>query len=510
MKRVLSFFFTDIHWKLLSLMLAFLLWFLAINMTNPIQNTSYSVPLEMVNMEILTNAGLVVVNKDALDRDIQVGISASRLDLEYLNSLSNDPARRALYITPSVDFRAVNVDDIIQSGGAVTVPLSVSVNLSLEGLGYFSISPRIINVEIDMVAQGAFDVSVDIEGEVDSGLELQPIRLANNRVTITGTRTTIAKINKVQVAVEVWGIQEDEVHDNLPLMVLDAEGNDMTHLVTLSVSETTAFLSVWPVETVGIQVAPVGALAPGFAVESIDFEPKTVEVTGAADTLRELEYIALEVNLAGRDTSFVDHVDLQLPAGVYLRHEADALVDVMVNVEPVERRVFIIPMDNVRSRGISVRYDVLSEMATIRIDVYGPRALLSELTSGDIGLELDLRNMAIGVHHVPLTVDLPTDIYLAQRAPTLQVEILEPATADENDDHDFDPDPAAPVGVVPPLNVPGSQMDNQMDNQIDTTGTADNGDRDDGYAPGGAEAADGAPLSDRDSTPDSEENDDGA
>jgi YbbR domain-containing protein len=420
------------------------LWILAVNMSNPMQNEPYDIALQAMNMEVLTNAGLVIVNPEALNREIRVRVRASRQDIEYLNALDS-AWRRAQYIAPNVDFRVVDVDEVLNSDGPVTVRLNVNVNLAHEGLEHFSIRPTYIDVDIDVLANGNFPVAAYMIGEVDSGLELQPIQLANTHVTITGTRTRIATIRRVQVEVDVWGIHTDEAQDNLPLTVYDYDGNDITGLVQLSVNETTAYVSVWPVETVDVVVEPVGSLAMGFAVEDIDHEPKTIEVTGALEDLRRLEYITIQVPLDGKSASFIESVDISqwLPAGVYLRGEESPIIDVTVTLEPVEQRIFNVPVDNVRSRGISVRYDVLSEMATVRIDVYGPRAFLAELTNADIGLELDLRNMAIGIHNVPLTVDLPEGIYLAQRAPSMRVEILEPATADEDEPTEVPaPDPA--------------------------------------------------------------------
>jgi len=462
MKRFFSFFYTDLHWKLLSLGLAFLLWFLAVNMNNPTQNDSFNIMLQTMNLEILSNEGLVLVNPDVLDVQVQVGIRATSRDLYYLNSLTI--SEQTEMIAPSVDFRAVNVEDVRDSDGPLTVRLSVSVNLH-ENYEHFSINPRFMDVAIDVLAREVFPVIPDVVGEVDSGLELQPVRLANNNVTVTGSRTNIARIHSVRVEVEVWGIDSDEEQENRPLIVFDHYGNNITDLVHLSVSETTATVSVWPVKSVEVLVEGTGDVANGFAVEDIDFNPKIIEIISTPARLQNLENILIAVDLTGRAESFVDHVDIRawLPDGIFLRSGEDYIIVVTVDIEPVERRTFNIPMDNVRSRGISVAYDVLSEMAFIRIDVYGPRALLAELTNADIGLEIDLRNLAIGVHAVTLSVDLPEHITLAQRAPALQIQIREPAAEDiEEPTNDEEPElPTSPT-------ISDSSTDSGYDNEPTT------------------------------------------
>jgi len=464
MKRFFSFLFADFHWKLISLGLAFLLWFFGTNMANPTQNHLFTVQLDHHSIEILANEGIVLVNPEALDILVQVGVRAPRRDLATL--IDATPARQATMIAPSVDFRAINVIDVRNNDGSLTVRLNISVNL-YPGYEHVSITPSFIEVEVDAVARVTFPVELDETGDVDSGLELRPIRLANNSVTVTGTRTNITQIDRVRVNVDIWGINYETELPNLRLEVLDHNGHDMTHLVQLSVQETTATIPVWPIKAIPLHVEPVGVVAAGFAIDEIDTEPRFIYVTGMpGGRIDELEYIAVEIDLDGRDESFIESLDITdwLQNGVFLSREQDPVVAVVVAIEPIERRVFQIPLDNLLIRGVGVLYDIVGNVTTIRFSVDGPQTKIGGLSQADIGLELDLRNRSIGIHRVPITVNVPEGVILSQSPPLLQVQIHEPAGA-ENDEDNSHYNWEAPGDVEPdlPINQNGDDSNGEED-----------------------------------------------
>jgi len=442
MRRIYSFIFVDLHWKLLSLALAFVLWFVGAIMSNPIQNDSFNIPLRLQNIEILVNEGLVLVNQDEIDElfsHVQVSIRALRHDLEILREASM--AQQAAMVVPSIDFRAVDFDAVTNSDGALVIYLDVSVNLAA-GYEHFSISPSVIPVEIDAYVQQIFPIAIDVvnDDDIAPGVELRPVRLVNSSVTVSGTRTNMQRVNSVRVAVDVMGIFADREIENLPLVVFDHYGVDITDLVELSVRETTATVSVWNIETVELHVDGLGEVATGFAVGEIVIEPDTIYVMGLLWRLESLQYVALEVDLDDARESFSREIDVTewLPDNVLLRTGESPEVTIYVEIEPIERRVFTIPRGNVMIRGVDAIYQIMNDAPMIRVEVNGPRARLAELIDADIGLVLDLRNRPIGTHNVTLGVELPEGFSLALRAPALQVQIHEPAGDVEEYDEEYD------------------------------------------------------------------------
>ena len=467
MKKLTSFFFTDIHWKIFSLFLAFLLWLIGSNFSNPLENTSINIQLETHNAEILANAGLVLLNPDALDELITVGVRAERRDLEAL--MEAGAAVQSSMVVPSVDFRAINTTAILEGDDPATVKLPISVNL-YESLQHFSIAPRFVELEIDVLAHESFPVQVEILNEVAPTFERRPERVSTARVNVSGPRSYVERVDRVQVSIDVLGLYSDRDIE-APLVVLCQNGYDITAHLELSAREITVTIPVWPVEAVEIEVQSTGAVATGFAVAYYMTWPTRIEVTATPERLQGLEYLLVEVDLNNANATFTKTASVVLPDGVHLRSGESDNITVEIVIEPIERRRFSVPRDNVRILGMDANYDVLTALQFISVDVSGPRSAIAELTASEIGLELDLRRLPIGTHSVVLGVELPEGITLIQPSPRMQIQINDPAADDGNDndnDNDFDhyhvddPDPQDPI--MPPDYYPSDN--NENDNEI--------------------------------------------
>ena len=423
------------QWKIFSLFLAFLMWLIGSNFSNPVENNFLNVQLETHNAEILGNSGLVLLNPDALDELVRVGIRAERRDLESL--MEAGASAQSAMVIPSVDFRAIDTAAILESDGPVTIPLNISVNLH-ENFQNFSIAPRYIELEVDVLVRESFPVVVEILNEVAPNFERRTERLANSRVNLSGPRKYMEQIDRVQVTVDVLGFYSDR-DVTVPLVVLCQNGYDITEYVELSVRETTVTIPVWPVEAVEINVQSTGEVGFGFAVAYFSIQPETVEVTAMEERLEYLEYLTMEIDLNNANATFTQTLSIAewLPDGVHLSSGESDNITVEVVIEPIERRRINVPRDSVRILGMDANYDVLTALTNIAVEVSGPRSGIAELNAQEIGLELDLRRLPIGTHSVVLAVELPEGITLAQAPPRLEVQINDPA-ADDGNDNDYD------------------------------------------------------------------------
>jgi len=461
MNKFFSFFSTDIHWKLIALFLAFLLWIVGSNVNNPHENGSINARLNVANFELLANEGIVLLNEDALDTGVNVGVRGAR---DYLSALLGADAHvQEAHVIPSIDFRAIDFDAVRISDVPVTVRLDITANL-YEGLEPRSIRPRYVDLELDVLMRHSFQIEVEILNEVAPNFEIRPIRLANSWVTVTGARSVVSEIDSVWVSIDVVGLHT-ESEESVSLVVLDHAGRDITDMVELSVRETTATIPVWPIDALEFDVEPTGEVAAGFAVAEIEFYPQTINIIAPEERLIQLTPLLMGIDVETANATINRSISVleYLPDGVYLAQDQSSYVDVTVVIEPIENRIFFVPRDNVRSRMMAPLYEVLTDVTNIRVVISGPRSLLSDLTSADIGLELDLRNLPIGIHNVALSVELPAGMSLAQVPPRLQVQIHESVTDEPNDyDHYYvdNPDPVTPI--MPP-DYPSDTNGNEND-----------------------------------------------
>jgi len=447
-KKILSALVEDVQWMLLALAAATVLWFIGMNMSDPLQNQSVVSRLRLDNFEIMAREGIVVLNEDELrETDVAVTVRARRSDMDRLRS-SIDTG----IVEVSIDFRAVDADTL--ADGISTQQLRISPNLQ-PGFEHLFISPALVDIQIDKFARQIYSVQAVQRGDVSPGFELQPIRLGNDRVTISGSRTELDMVSLVQAYVDITGIHEDA---ELPieLMVLDYQGEDMTGRVNLSVTETTANVRVWQIRTVDIIVRGAGQPASGFAKAGYDNEHATVEIVGAEEALNSVENIYAEIDLTDVSENTVRTVSLKewLPEGVFLRQGEISEFDVTAKIEPIELQTFIVPHGNVRSRGVVGLYQLVDNNAAIRVTISGPRSIISALDATQIEPEFDLRGRPIGIHQVPLIIRLPDELSIVGQTPSLLVQIHEPAIASSGDDEE----PAPPDDEdIPEESIENSQ-----------------------------------------------------
>lgn len=440
-KRIFAMLFEDFHWKLLAVFVAGVIWFVGVNMSDPYQNLSVSPRLRLDNLDIMAREGIAVLNEDDLrDINVSVTVRALRSDMDALRAALADPERFANFIEVSVDFRAVDSDAVRDADGIVSQSLRVSPNL-MSGFEHLSINPAYIEVYLDTTARQMFPVQTVLRGDVPPGFELQPFRLGNESVTITGSRTDLREIASVRAEVDITGVHE-AAELVIPLVVLDAEGYDITYRVQLNVTETTAPIRVWQIRTVPVFVRATGSPAAGFAVAEISGGLESVYVVAPAEILDNVDYILAGIDLDGASANVVHTILIAayLPEGVALAQNEYEEMTITARIEPIEERVFIVPHGNVRSRGVVGLYQLVDDNAAIRVVISGPRSIIAALNASQIEPEFDLRGLPIGVHSVPLAIELPTGLTLVGTPPTLLVQIHEPAAPEENNGEPEPPD----------------------------------------------------------------------
>jgi YbbR domain-containing protein len=439
LRRFLSFFYTDVHWKLLALGLSGVLWLVSLADLDREENRFYSRILFLDNQAVLDNENVVFINPHDLPEGINIGVRAPA-------SLHNELMLEALLdIRASIDFRAVIGQEVHDAEGPIDLALPVSVNLPPDlGFVLFNVTPSEVIVRLDARVRSTFPIEVSQTGGVGAGTELQGFRMANTFVTVTGPRSVVERVARVQVLAEIQGLTESTVR-TVRLAVYDANGYEITDQLELSVSETNLFVDIFPVHQVAITPEITGTLAPGFAVAEITTYPAEVKLVGTAERLAEIEAIVPVFDLYGanQNSERVFPLAEWLPEGVSLAQGERTAAMLTVVVEPIQERVFTISRGDIAVFGYAL-YAVLGDPASVSVTVSGPASLIALLTPADVAVQMNLRNWPIGIHHVPLRVHLPPGLRTVGTLPSLEVQIYEPAAPDEGSEDD------APDDFEPP------------------------------------------------------------
>lgn len=136
---------------------------------------------------------------------------------------------------------------------------------------------------------------------------------------VSGPREAVSRVAQIQVIVDGAAIPRKPLEGRFPVRVVDKSGAEVPEV---KAKPDMASVKVSLERTAGqkeILVSPniTGAVAPGYKISSITVDPQSVIVTGAPDTLGELNFVTTqEISVAGLTADESRTVQMLLPDSV--------------------------------------------------------------------------------------------------------------------------------------------------------------------------------------------------
>ena len=211
------FLFNNIGYKLLAVMVAFVLW-AAVQGTESVKR-SLDLPVDFVNVP----QSFVVVEQSAFKVNLQ--ISGSRAAVET--------AERELTSYP------ISLSGLTQGGEAFFPVIQAHPNLP-RGATIEARSPSTVVIQTEPVVRKKVPVSADLVGEIPEGFRLAQASVSPGQVIMAGARTSIRRLREVTTErVDLAEVTEDSerevslvAHGSL---VWRAEEDDKPVILTLDV-----------------------------------------------------------------------------------------------------------------------------------------------------------------------------------------------------------------------------------------------------------------------------------
>lgn len=370
--------------KISSLAVAFLVWIIVVNVSNPIVTRNISVPLNVVNANIITDAGKtyslmgansVTVSYEVRSRD-QSRISAS-------------------------DFNAsIDLGDMYDITGAVPIAVEVVNNKDLI-IGAVASKPSIVRVSIEDLQRKEFTLTTKITGTPSDGFSVGEVKLDKTNVVVTGPVSVIGQISQIGVEIDVSGLDSNE-SGRAELKYFDANGNAFVisdNRVSKSFDNVGYSLVMLNGRTLALNFDVGGTAAQGYKFTGAESTTKSIQVRGQPEVLEGLDSItvpasALSVEGATGDVNITVDIKNFLPANVTA--VGDTKVNVTLKVEALDKKSLTLTVNDLNIVGAKpgAATNIVPEKITVVVS--GLSANLESVTNADLKATLDVSEMNVG------------------------------------------------------------------------------------------------------------------
>mgnify|MGYP003310817950 CR=1 FL=1 len=295
--------------KLLALVVAVILWGIAMDEQNPPIEKEYIIPIEMVNAP---HNYKITKADDAL----KIKVRAQRSN--YTDIDSND-------------FKAqVNLEGLAE--GTFDAAIQLHLPTGFEVIGKSLESTKIV---MDPFIEKQMKTEIVVTGLPASGAVISQISQANPNVTIVGPKSAVSLVARIVGCVELTN-NDTDFKFQVPLFAVKADGKDVEGVrVIPSVTEVNVQLARGLSKKIVSVHAVMGEDLPaGYKVESVRVTPEKIEIAGDSEVLKELKSVDTgKIPLKDKTGSFQTKASLALPEGVTV---TNSVIDVQVAIKKIK------------------------------------------------------------------------------------------------------------------------------------------------------------------------------
>ena len=427
----------NIPLKIMSVAVAVVLWLIVVNIDNPTGTNYYTInDVELINKEYVESSDTIgkMCMPEQNQDSIKIAITASKKIRDKI---------KVTDISAVADLQqAVSLDT-----NPVMVPITVTCSVPGVSSNDIKVTPQNLSVNLDEKETQEFVVNVS-RGDTKPGKDYEVGSLTANpeKVRITGPKTLVNKIDKVNATIELDGNTQDFTQDvNLTIIDKNQEAlsdSEMNSLRIENNAKVVVTARLWKIrQGVGISASYVGTPADGYEVGSVKTVPDTISVAGSTEGLESLAennnvitIPADSIDISGESKDVEKKISLNnlLPDNVKLTSDSSEDVWVTVNILPVGSQEFDIPTKNIEVKNKPDDLQVTFETAQIELRIKSDTKNMDDLDAKkDIKLSIDLDGKKEGNYEVPVKVVLP-DGYETVEDVTTEVVISSGTAVDDS------------------------------------------------------------------------------
>lgn len=399
--------------KLLSLLLAILLWNYVVTSNQLITRTKTLSGLTgyVTSQATLSTYGLALpVNPAELIDDVSVRVEVSQ---SYYSQVSPDNVQVTLDLSK---IRTAGTQEVALKAtstyGRVTSIYPASVTLSFEPL-----DSRSIPVNVAIVGERSEDAWYNIS------------RTNPSVLTVSGAASNVRSISQARVNTDVTGADASYMRAET-YVLLDANGNEIDQsMLNRSSSSITVVADVYPTKDIPVSAeltdVVTGRPAEGYVISEITLQPESITVAADQELLKDINELLIEpISVEGMSRSVSARAKVsKLPDFKYTSAQ-QVFVNITISEKDVSEWV----------EGTEVSFIGKAENLTlewqknpVRVYVTGPRSEIEGLKAAGIPVTVDLTGLEAGSHKCELRfpVESYPEITFEAETPTISVNLVQ-------------------------------------------------------------------------------------
>lgn len=395
--------------KLISLVLAFVLWFLVVQIEDPQDKRTFSdIPVRLINTELL----------DAENKVYEV--------------LDNTDTVRVTVRAPGSIISGLRASDIIAEAdmSKLTDINTIMISYSIQNAEVDSITGDhdVVRLNVEDRATKWISVQYTTVGEPAEDYIVAGVSLQQNRIEVTGPESVVEQISYAGIEIDVSGAASNMAM-NAELMLYDREGN-LIEAATVSKNVSAIYTSVEILATkeVPIELNVTGTPKTGFLATGVEESvPATVKIAGSVSALSNVTKISIPeevLDITDADADVVKTINIReyLPDNVKLADSSfNGRVTVTVYIEPILEETYQLDAEDFDIVNIPTGFTVeLAEQnQPYELKLSGLEAALSgvqqEALRGTVDIaawmaEEEIEELEAGNYQIPATFSLPEGV----------------------------------------------------------------------------------------------------
>ncbi len=331
--------------------------------------------------------------------------------------------KRHIFLAKQSPSKGVSVD--LTGLGEGNHKVTLKYSQKLKSLDY-KLDPSTVTVTIYPKVSETKSLTYDIlhQDNLDNKLSIESVELDRDNVIIKGAEYKLKKVATVKALVDVDEITNPKAGEinlkDVDLVAYDTDGKVVdVEIVPKSVTAKVKITS--PSKEVPIRIIPKGTVATGKSIKSTETSISKVTVYGNEETIADIEYLPVEIDVDGISSNKTYKVTLKKPSGITEISSKTLTVNVILD-SSTSREINDI---SIATENLDSKYKVQAlseEDSKVVVVVKGSKDIVEKVDASSITAYIDLKGYGVGEHEVEVKVK-GEDLKLSYTSKTKKVKV---------------------------------------------------------------------------------------